>query len=83
MSILIWLAAPLAVAAFAMLWAAWAGRPRRRRRDDDEDQELLRAALAKPLPVKARGVVPQTLDRPTGVAVRPSQRVAKGTLGRR
>ncbi len=81
--ILLWLAAPIGVAALAMLWATWAGRPRRRRRDDDEAQERLRAALAKPLPAKARGVVAQTLDRPTGVAVRPSQRVGSGPLGRR
>ena len=74
MEILWWLAAPLAVTALAMLWSLWSGRPRREPANDDERRELLRAALVKPLPERARRVVTQVPERPSGIVVRPSQR---------
>jgi hypothetical protein len=73
--ILLWLAVPLAVTALAMVWAGWAGRTRTAPpRDDEETQRRLGEALGKPLPAKARHQVTQPPDRPSGIAVRPSQR---------
>lgn len=74
--ILLWLAAPLAVTLLAMLWATWAGRARTPHRDDEQDAQRLGTALAKPLPRKARRRVAQAPERPSGIAVRPSQRAA-------
>lgn len=81
MLILLWLAAPLAVAAAAMLGALWFGRTRRDdARSDAKDHqayERFSEAVERPLPEHARHVVAQTKDRPSGVAVRPSQRSAR------
>lgn len=73
MEILWWLAVPLAVTSVAGLWAVWAGRPARTQVDEREDQERLGAALARPVPERARRVVPQPVERPSGVAVRRSE----------
>jgi hypothetical protein len=76
--ILLWLAVPLGLTALAMLWAAWAGRRARRRdlRADDEVRAArFSAALARPVP--ERHVVRQVAERPSGVAVRPSQRAVR------
>ncbi|MGH3444822.1 MAG: hypothetical protein ACRDPB_05570, partial [Nocardioidaceae bacterium] len=79
MHILLWLVPPVAVTAIAMLWAAWAGRPRREqaggdRRTDADNQRLARA-LGRPLPGTGRGIAParRDRDRSTGIAVRPSR----------
>ncbi len=81
MRILWWLAAPLAVTALAMLWALWAGRPRSGREDDEAKVERFGRALARPVPDRARQVVRQGAERPSGVAVRPSQRNRHGDAG--
>jgi hypothetical protein len=74
--VLLWLAAPLAVTVLAMLWATWAGRARARtpHRDDEQDAQRLGSALSRPLPRRAQRRVVQTSERPSGIAVRPSQR---------
>ncbi|MDQ3627929.1 MAG: hypothetical protein M3419_03795 [Actinomycetota bacterium] len=76
MEILYWLAVPLGLTALAMLWATWAGRSRREP-DEQEQAERFGAALARPVPAPARTVVAQTPERPSGVAVRPSQRALR------
>jgi hypothetical protein len=79
-TILLWLAAPLAVTALAMVWAVWVGRRARRsddRRDDEATAARLAAAIARPVPVRARHVVRQVPERPSGVAVRPSQKAVR------
>lgn len=76
MQILYWLAVPFAMTALAMLWATWAGRVRR---EPDEQVQAARFgdALARPVPDRARSVVAQVAERPSGVAVRPSQRALR------
>ena len=70
-----WLAAPLSVTSLAMVWATWAGRSRTApSRDDEQTQRRLASALTKPLPGRARHHVAQVPERPSGIAVRPSQR---------
>ncbi|UYM06086.1 hypothetical protein [Solicola gregarius] len=73
MEILLWLAAPLAVTALAMLWAAWLGRSRDARATDERAHERLSRAMRrrsrKPLMVAT-----QPHERSSGVAVRPSSR---------
>jgi hypothetical protein len=76
MSVLWWLAVPLGITAVAMVWAAWAGRSRDERDRDEASRDRLGTALAKPLPSRARRVVAQPVDKPRGVAVRPSARSA-------
>lgn len=76
MEILYWLAAPLGLTALAMLWATWAGRARREP-DEQVQAERFGAALARPVPDPARRVVAQSPERPSGVAVRPSQRALR------
>jgi hypothetical protein len=76
MSVLWWLAVPLGITAVAMVWAAWAGRSRDERDRDEASRDRLATALAKPLPSRARRVVAQPVDKPRGVAVRPSARSA-------
>lgn len=78
MEILLWLAAPLAVTALAMLWAAWAGRrPRETRASDERAQERFSRAMTK-RSRKPLMVATQHRERPSGVAVRPSSRT-RGT----
>ncbi len=76
MEILYWLAVPLGLTALAMLWATWAGRARREP-DEQVQAERFGAALARPVPTAARRVVAQSPERPSGVAVRPSQRALR------
>lgn len=88
MEILWWLAVPLAVTSAVALWAAWAGRPARPQVDEREAQERLGAALARPVPERARRVVPQPVERPSGVAVRrseldPDARAERSAVARR
>jgi hypothetical protein len=75
-SILWWLAAPALTTALAMLWASWAGRPRRPMRPDESSNvyESFTDALRRPLPERARGVVRQQPERLRGVALRPDPR---------
>lgn len=78
MQILWWLAAPLSVTGVAVLWAIWAGRPARTHVDEHEARERLGAALARPVPARARRVTPQRAERPSGVAVRRSELTSAG-----
>ncbi len=74
-----WLAPAGVVTVVAMLWAAWAGRPRRDGRGVQAqrrvaDHERLGRAIAREHP-GARRPRPMTVrDRSTGIAVRPSRR---------
>jgi hypothetical protein len=74
LSILWWLAPPVIATGLAMLWAAWAGRPRRALRPDEsaDAYEKFTGALRRPLPERARGVVRQPPERLAGVALRPT-----------
>ncbi len=77
--ILAWLVPAAVVTGVAMLWATWAGRPRRDERATratarDADQERFARAITKAHPAATRPR-PQTVrDRSTGIAVRPSRR---------
>jgi hypothetical protein len=85
-TILLWLAAPLALTGLAMLWAVWVGRRAGRnddRRDDEATAARFSAAIARPVPVRARHVVRQVPERPSGVAVRPSQKAVRDAAPRR
>ncbi|MDO9381046.1 MAG: hypothetical protein Q7T56_19545 [Nocardioidaceae bacterium] len=73
MMVLLWLAVPIGVAVLAMVWAAWSGRRRRREPSRDAAHARFSAAVTRPLPARARTVVAQRPERPTGIAVRPSQ----------
>jgi hypothetical protein len=82
-NILLWLAAPLALTTLAMLWAVWAGRRAARshhRRDDEATAERFSAAIVRP--VRAPHVVRQVPERPSGVAVRPSQKAVRDAAAR-
>ncbi|HEX4976488.1 MAG TPA: hypothetical protein VFV40_01360 [Nocardioides sp.] len=77
MEILLWLVPAAVVTAVAMVWAAWAGRPRREQTArSDAVQERFARALAKPHPGTNRpaSLPPRPRDRSTGIAVRPSRR---------
>lgn len=82
MKILLWLAVPLGLTVLAMLWAVWAGRRAgraARRQDDEAVAARFAAALGRPVPARARHVVRQVPERPSGVAVRPSQKAVRDT----
>jgi hypothetical protein len=73
--ILLWLAPAGIVTCGAMLWAAWAGRPRPEHTQLSEaEQARLAKAIMKEHPAARhpRPVAPR--DRSTGIAVRPSRR---------
>jgi hypothetical protein len=73
--ILWWLAPAGAVTVLAMLWATWAGRPRREDRDRSEEAYArFAAAMAKEHPAAGRPRPTPVRDRSTGIAVRPSRR---------
>ncbi len=73
--ILWWLAPAGAATLAAMVWAAWAGRPRRVERDRSEAAyERFAAALERERTVPPRPRPAATRDRSTGIAVRPSRR---------
>ena len=78
MHILLWLVPPVVVTLLAMVWAAWAGRPRPEPGDRSEaDHERFAAAITRPHPA-ARAPRPQPRrDRSTGIAVRPSRAGAR------
>lgn len=79
MEILLWLVPAGVVTVVAMLWAAWAGRPRRddravqaQRREDDHDR--FAKAITRRHPGATRPRPATVRDRSTGIAVRPSRR---------
>jgi hypothetical protein len=73
--ILWWLAPAGGVTVLAMVWAAWAGRPRREERDRSEAAyERFAAAMEKEHPAAHRPRPVTVRDRSTGIAVRPSRR---------
>jgi hypothetical protein len=79
--ILLWLVPAAVVTTVAMVWAAWAGRPRRAQTTrSDAAHERFARALAKPHPGMARSAAlpARTRDRSTGIAVRPSRRAQAG-----
>jgi hypothetical protein len=73
---ILWWLAPAGVATvLAMVWATWAGRPRREERDHSEAAyERFAAAMAREHPTAARPRPSRVQDRSTGIAVRPSRR---------
>lgn len=78
MEILAWLVPSAVVAVLAMLWAAWAGRPRREQVERSEAvTERFAQAILKEHPAagRPRPMVPR--DRSTGIAVRPSRNPAR------
>ena len=76
MEILWWLAPAGAATCLAMIWATWAGRPRREpgREQSEEAYERFSAAIAKEHPATHYPRIPARHDRSTGIAVRPSRR---------
>lgn len=75
---LIWLAPTGVVLVVAMLWAAWAGRPRPEQTDRSEAAyERLARAIAKEHPAAARPRPAAVRDRSTGIAVRPSRQTRR------
>jgi len=72
--ILAWLVPSAAVTLLAMIWAAWAGRPRRDGNDhSDAAYERFAKAISKEHPGAGRAPAPVVRDRSTGIAVRPSR----------
>ena len=67
-------AAPLAVTALAMVWAAWSGRPRDERGSDERARERFAAAMTSRKKRKPVMMATQQRERSSGVAVRPSRR---------
>ena len=79
MEILAWLVPAGVVTCVAMLWATWAGRPRRDERAvragvRDADQERFARAITREHPGARRPRPQAARDRSTGIAVRPSRR---------
>lgn len=75
MEILWWLAPAGVATVLAMVWATWAGRPRREERDRSEAAyERFAAAMAREHPAAGRPRPTRVQDRSTGIAVRPSRR---------
>lgn len=75
MEILWWLAPAGVATVLAMLWATWAGRPRRTESDRSEARnERFAAAMAREHPAAHRPKPMAVRDRSTGIAVRPSRR---------
>jgi len=73
--ILWWLAPAAGATCCAMLWATWAGRPRREdRKRSEADYERFVAAMTREHPAAGRPLPPVVRDRSTGIAVRPSRR---------
>lgn len=79
MEVLLWLVPAATATVLAMAWATWTGRRMRRDaerdrrtapRDDAQARARLGAALARPVPTRARTVVAPAVDRGTGVALR-------------
>ena len=75
MEILWWLAPAGVATVLAMLWATWAGRPRRTENHRSEAAyERFAAAIAKEHPAAGLPKPVRAPDRSTGIAVRPSRR---------
>ena len=73
-AILVWLAPPAVVTVLAMIWVAWAGRPRRDEpQRSDAAYERFARAIAKEHPAARRPRPYAVRDRSTGIAVRPSR----------
>jgi hypothetical protein len=74
-SILWWLVAPIIATGIAMVWATWAGRPRRPLQPDESSDAYDRftEALRRPLPERARAVARRQPERLAGVALRPNR----------
>lgn len=74
MEILFWLVPTAVVAVVMMVWASWAGRPRREHSDRSEAAyERFAAAIAKKHPGASRPRPMVARDRSTGIAIRPSR----------
>lgn len=74
MEILAWLVPTGVVAVVTMLWASWAGRPRREQADrSDAAYERFAAAIVREHPAAARPRPMVARDRSTGIAIRPSR----------
>ena len=75
MDILLWLVAPAVVTVLAMVWATWAGRPRRMEADRSEAAyDRFAKAMTREHPGVGRPRPSVVRDRSTGIAVRPSRR---------
>ncbi len=71
---ILWWLAPAGVAtALAMVWAAWAGRPRDGRDRSEAAYERFAAAMAREHPAAGQPRPVAVRDRSTGIAVRPSR----------
>jgi hypothetical protein len=80
--ILVWWVPPAVATALAMVWASWAGRPRRGGADRSETaQRRLAEAVAREHPGVRRTRPPVVRDRSTGIAVRPSRNGAAARPG--
>jgi uncharacterized membrane protein YccC len=80
--ILLWLVPTGAVAAVMMVWASWAGRPRREQSDRSEAAyERFAAAIAREHPGASRPRPMTARDRSTGIAIRPSRSGREGARG--
>ena len=78
MEILLWLVPSGVVLVIAMVWATWAGRPRREDdRRSDAAYERFAKAIVKEHPGAGRAGPPVARDRSTGIAVRPSRSGAR------
>jgi hypothetical protein len=79
-SILWWLAVPIMTTGIAMVWATWAGRPRRPLPPDESSDAYDRftEALRRPLPERARAVARRQPERLAGVALRPNRNPGGG-----
>ncbi len=72
-----WLVPPAVVTLLAMIWAAWAGRPRPEVTErSDAAYARFAKAIAKEHPAADRPRPAVVRDRSTGIAVRPSRRSA-------
>lgn len=87
MEVLFWLVPAGVATLLAMAYASWTGHQARRDaeheqrsspRDDAAARARIGAALAKPVPSRARHVVQHPVERGTGVAVRKSGRAGPG-----
>ncbi|MDQ3615307.1 MAG: hypothetical protein M3393_01500 [Actinomycetota bacterium] len=80
MEILAWLVPPAVVTVLAMIWATWAGRPRRDGHDrSDAAYERFAKAITKEHVGASRPRPSVVRDRSTGIAVRPSRGGATGS----
>lgn len=83
MEILLWLAPTALVAVVMMVWASWAGRPRREQTDRSEaSYERFAQAIIREHPGASRPRPMVVRDRSTGIAIRPSRNGRRpGTSG--